>query len=47
MFEQRVLHVDAQRQQAVEEGMDGRHALADAAVVIKERQAGRLFEALE
>ena len=45
--EQRVLQVDGQRQQAIEEGGDRRQLLAQAAVLVGQAQAGGVLERLQ
>ena len=45
--EQRVLQVDGQRQQPVEEGRDRRQVLTQAAVLVGQPQPGRVLERLE
>ena len=44
-LEERVLQVDGQREQPIEEGGDRRQVLAQAAVAVGEPQAGRVLEA--
>ena len=45
--EQRVLQIDGERQQPVEEGRDRRQLLAQAAVLVGQMQAGRVLESLQ
>ena len=45
--EQRVLQIDGQREQPIEEGGDRRQVFAQAAVVVGEPQAGRVLERLQ
>src|SRR5260370_34072441 len=45
--EQRILHVDSERQQPVEEGGDRRQVLTEAAVVIGKPPSGGVFERLQ